>query len=74
MYLLAWSARAGFDPEEQERHRNRQVVYLARYGRGPLTDDAWWDVDLEEFKSRYQDLAEMISEENASTKAGEHDG
>lgn len=70
-FLLYCSAQPFLDPEEQERSRDRQVVYMARYARGPLTDEGWWDVDLEEFRTRYQDLSEMISEENAASKATE---
>lgn len=71
VFSVSWPLRFEVDPEEQEQARREQIVYMARYARGPLTWDGWWDVDLEEFRDRYHDLSDMIGKENAATRAGE---
>lgn len=59
------------DPEEQEQERRRMLSYLGRYGRQSMLDADWWDVDLEEFKAKFQDLSEVIRQESSEHRRNE---
>lgn len=48
--------------------------YMARYGRQSLLDRDWQDEDLEEFKAKYHDLAEVIRLESQVGRKEEDHG
>lgn len=57
-----WHVTVEFDPVEMLRHRAKQKIYLARYGRQSVLQ--WGDVDVTELTEYFEVLSELISEEN----------
>lgn len=54
---------AELDPDEQERARRRQIVYLARYGRQSMLQ--WDEVDVLDLIAFHNEVSTMVGEENS---------
>jgi hypothetical protein len=74
VFCCLWPLHVSIDPEEQEQDRRRMFSYMARYGRQSLLDRDWQDEDLEEFKAKYHDLAEVIRLESQVGRKEEDHG
>ena len=54
---------AELDPDEQERARRRQIVYLARYGRQSMLQ--WDEVDVLDLIAFHNEVSTIVGEENS---------
>lgn len=57
------------DPVELERARMKQKVYLARYARQDVF--SWEDREVVELQRYFEELADIISQENAISRRQE---
>jgi len=64
-----WHHLVEIDVAEREKSRYRVKVFLARYGRQNMLQ--WDDVEVAEIRRYADELAEMLTEENESTRVSE---
>ena len=64
--MTAWHHLLVLDPNELEKFRRHQIVALARYARAPLL--AWDDVATTELRVWYDELKELLAQENAASR------
>lgn len=60
------------DPDELNRNRSRQRMYLARYGRQDYF--VWESKDVQELDEAFEVLVEMIKQENELSREAEDRG
>jgi hypothetical protein len=63
---FAMAIASALDPDELERQRLRRHVFLARWGRQPVTQ--WENMDGRLVRQYVAVLAELLQEENAAAK------